>query len=164
MTSTYLKRVLKRDLEGLRAQIKAYPEENRLWEIPAGISNSGGTLALHLVGNVRHYIGAHIGGSGYVRDRDAEFRGRNISVSDIEESIDSAIEEVSNALGLVTDEMMEHEYPIAVLGTRLSTGQFLIHLVNHFGYHLGQLDYHRRMTTGINEAVGGGQIAALMTG
>lgn len=164
MISTYLKRVLVRDLEGLRAQLNAYPEEHQLWELPSGISNSGGTLALHLVGNVRHFIGATIGGSGFVRDRDAEFGGRNISVSDIEESIDNAIEEVSRALDLVTDEMMEREYPIEVGGERLSTGQFLTHLVNHFAYHLGQLDYHRRMTTGVNEAVGGSKIAALSNG
>ena len=81
-----------------------------------------------------------------------------------QDSIDSAVKEVSSALDLVTDEVMEHEYSIAVGGKRLSTGQFLTHLVCHFGYHLGQLDYHRRMTTGVNEAVGGGQIAALAEG
>ncbi len=164
MMSTYLKRVLVRDLEGLRKQLNAYAEEEQLWVLQTGISNSGGTLALHLIGNVRHYIGAIIGGSGFVRDRDAEFGSRNISVSDIGESIDRAIEEVSSALDLVTDEMMEREYSIAVGGSRLSTGQFLTHLINHFGYHLGQLDYHRRMTAGVNEVVGGSQIAAITDG
>ena len=61
MKTIFLKRVLLRDLEGLRAQINAYAEEEQLWEVPEGISNSAGTLALHLVGNLRHFIGAQIG-------------------------------------------------------------------------------------------------------
>jgi len=162
MTSTYLKRVLIRDLEALRTHLNLYSEEEQLWELPAGISNSAGTLALHLVGNVRHFIGAQIGESGYVRDREAEFNAQHVARAVIEQHIDSAINEISGALDQVSNEMMDRVYPIAIGGVNLPTGQFLIHLVAHFGYHLGQIDYHRRITTGVNEAVAGGQIAALV--
>lgn len=161
MTSTYLKRVLIRDLEGLRTQLNAYSEEEQLWELPAGISNSAGTLALHLIGNVRHFIGTQFGESGYVRDREAEFNQKHVARSVIERHIDSAIVELSDAFDRVTDEMMDRLYPITVAGVSMATGQFLVHLVAHFAYHLGQIDYHRRITTGVNEAVTGGQMATL---
>jgi predicted GH43/DUF377 family glycosyl hydrolase len=161
MISTYLKRVLVRDLATLKSQIDAYPEDGQLWSTADGITNSGGTLALHLIGNLRHFIGAKLGGSGFVRDRDAEFNGRNIPRVEIAETINLAIEEVSRALDQVTDEKLDDEYPLAFGVVQLTNGQFLTHLVAHFSYHLGQLDYHRRLTTGANESVGVSQIAAL---
>jgi len=162
MFNTYLKRVIARDLKTLRAQVHAYPDENQLWEVPAGVSNSGGTIALHLIGNIRHFIGAQIGGTSYVRDRPAEFSNKNIPREEIDFRIDDAIEEISAALDQVTEDEMSATYPLAFGDVSLDTGQFLVHLTAHFAYHLGQLDYHRRLVTGMNEVVGAGQIAALV--
>lgn len=161
MLSTYILRVLVRDLEGLRSEIEAYPSSDQLWELPPGISNSGGTLALHLVGNLRHFIGAVIGGSGYERDRPGEFQDRDLPKSEVSALIDPTIEEISKTLDGLTDQDLSAAYPVEVGGVRLDTGQFLVHLAGHFSYHLGQVNYHRRLISGVNQPVVGNQMLAL---
>jgi uncharacterized damage-inducible protein DinB len=148
MTVRWLRRVLRRDLATLQAQLDAYGDEQALWRPVPGIMNSGGTLALHLAGNVRHFIGAQLGGTRYVRDRDAEFTRRDVPRSELRDLVAAARVEVDATLARLDDDALDQPYPVAVGGARLSTGQFLVHLATHFAYHLGQLDYHRRVVTG----------------
>ena len=157
-----LRRVLARDLRTLAAELAAYPDDASAWACPAGVPNSAGTLALHLAGNLRHFIGARLGGSGYVRDRDAEFAARGLTRAELRERIDAAAREVESALAGLDPRRMEQEFPDAVGGVRLSTGRFLLHLVAHTGYHLGQIDYHRRLVTGDPRGVGAVAVAALV--
>ena len=70
--------ILCRDLDRLAEQIRAYEDDASLWRVEGRTKNSGGTLARHLVGNVEHFVGAVLGGTGYVRDRDGEFSQRNL--------------------------------------------------------------------------------------
>jgi uncharacterized damage-inducible protein DinB len=140
--------ILDRDLRTLARSVEAYPDEHDLWRLPAGVDNSGGTLALHLAGNLQHFLGARLAGSGYVRDRDAEFAARDVPRAEILRRIEAARAAVAMAAATVTEEMLSAEYPDPVGGVRVSTGEYLVHLVSHFTYHLGQLDYHRRVVTG----------------
>ena len=55
-----------------------YKNEEDVWKIKEGISNSAGNLTLHLLGNLNHFIGATLGNTGYVRERDKEFSLKNI--------------------------------------------------------------------------------------
>jgi uncharacterized damage-inducible protein DinB len=153
MTLDYLQRVLVRDLNGLKNELDAYPDEASLWATPDGITNSGGTLALHLVGNIRHFIGAILGTSDYVRDREAEFSDRGVTRAEIKRSADAAIQEVEAVFESLSEERLAEPFPAPVGGEVLSTGVILVHFAVHFGFHLGQLDYHRRLTTGVNEPV-----------
>ena len=139
--------ILDRDLQALAREIAAYPDERALWETPAGITNSGGTLAVHLAGNIRHYFGAKLGGTGYVRDRPAEFAARDVPRVTILAQIEEARAAVRAAAGRLTDERLDEDYPEVIAGVRVATEEFLVHLVSHFAYHLGQLDYHRRVVT-----------------
>jgi hypothetical protein len=154
MTITWLRRIYRRDLASLAAQLDAYPDEQSVWKAVPGIANTGGTLAMHLIGNMRHRIGAQLGGSGYRRDRDAEFGARDVPRADLKKTITAAQGEVDGALAKLDPATLDNPYPLAVAGVTLSTGQFLIHLGAHFGYHLGQLDYHRRVVTGGTSVVG----------
>ena len=113
-----------------------------------GRPNAGGTLALHLVGNLRHFVGARLGGTPYVRDREREFAARDVPRSEIAAEIATARDDVDRALRSVADTRLAQEFPEAVGGARLVTGQLLAHLIAHFAYHLGQIDYHRRVATG----------------
>jgi hypothetical protein len=140
--------VLLRDLDALAAQIGAYPTDPDLWKTVPGITNSGGTLALHLAGNLRAYVGAELGKTGYVRDRDAEFSTRGLSRAEVLARIAAARADVDQALARLPDSALPQRFPQEVGGARLTTGQMLLHLVAHFGYHLGQVDYHRRVATG----------------
>ena len=158
---TSIHRVLIRDLNALRREINAYPNQSDLWLAPPGISNSAGSLTLHLTGNISHFIGAVIGENGYVRNRDAEFADKNIDLVELERRIDVAIQSVEDGLSEISDLDLEKPYPILLGELQLTIGQFLIHLVSHFGYHLGQIDYHRRIVTGNNATIGAENIAEL---
>lgn len=141
--------MLVRDLKSADAQIAAYPDDESLWLLPAGISNSAGSLGLHMAGNLRHFIGAVLGGSGYVRDRDAEFGGRGVSREKIRSDIAAAIDEVTAALDGLDPETLGQPFPTPVgpMKIKVRTSDLLLHLSAHLTYHLGQVDYHRRLLT-----------------
>lgn len=151
-----------RELATVRDELLAYPDTSSIWAVPAGLPNSAGTLALHLAGNLRWFIGAQLGGSGYVRDRDAEFASRNIERDELVRLIEVASDEVTRALATLDDAKLDEIFPLEVAGARLPTGRFIGHLAVHLAYHLGQMDYHRRIVTGVNKAVGALAPSALM--
>jgi DinB family protein len=145
--------ILQRDLGTLRREIEAYPEEGDLWREVPGISNVGGTLALHLTGNIQHYLGHHLGKSEYRRNRPAEFGRRQVPRSELLREVDAAQASVAAALANLTEPVVNQEFPEVITGARVVTGEYLVHLATHFAYHLGQLDYHRRVVTGQATAV-----------
>ncbi len=144
----YASAILCRGLETVKGEIAAYPDDASVWATPPGIVNSAGTLALHLAGNLSHFIGAQLGKTGYVRDREAEFAARDIPRLEILARLDAAIAAVDASLAPLTDADLHEAFPLRLGDTTVHSGDFLIHLVAHFGYHLGQIDYHRRLTCG----------------
>ena len=161
IVETYRK-VLVRDLRALAEELRAYEDEAAIWLAPPGVPNSPGTLTLHLAGNLRAFIGAELGETGYVRERDREFADRDVSRTELLEGIEEAIAAVEKGLTTVSDEDLERDFPVSFKGKTLSTGLFLTHLVAHFAYHLGQIDYHRRLVTGQADGVGAISIPALL--
>jgi hypothetical protein len=153
MTSDYA-RFFGRELATVRDELLAYPDSDAIWALPAGLPNSAGTLALHIAGNLRWFIGGQLGGSGYVRDRDAEFSLRGVPREELVRNVEAASDEVARALANIDDSRLEQPFPLEVGGVRLPTGRFVGHLAVHLGYHLGQLDYHRRIVTGVNKSLG----------
>ena len=141
----HLKTVFTRDLKRLHAEIGMYKNETMIWHIEKGIANSAGNLCLHLVGNLNHFIGSQLGSTGYIRHRELEFSQKNIPREDLIKKIEKTIAMIDEALGKLDEEDLKKEYPIEVLDKRTSTGFFLIHLASHLGYHLGQINYHRRL-------------------
>lgn len=137
--------MLLRDLRALGREVDAYPSDDLLWRIAPGTSNSAGTLVLHLAGNLEHFVGGVLGGTGYVRDREAEFATRDLTRADLHRRIHSAAQAVDAALSRISPEQWQAPYPIPVAGRTLGTADFLTHLATHLAYHLGQIDYHRRM-------------------
>jgi hypothetical protein len=146
--------LIDRELRTLRREIEAYPDERQIWEEVPGMPNTGGTLALHLAGNLQHYVGACWARTGYVRDRDAEFARRNVPRAEIVAEIERARAAVAAGLANVDDATLASDYPEIVTQARLRTGEYLVHLALHFAYHLGQLDMHRRVITGNPTGVG----------
>jgi len=140
-----LQKIFKRDLEKLKQEIASYRDESNLWKIDKSIANFSGNLCLHLVGNLNTYIGAEIGKTGYVRDRDREFSQKNVPQDELVKMIGDTITVVENGLNKLKEEDLEKEYPLLVFKEKTSTGYFLIHLTVHLGYHLGQVNYHRRL-------------------
>jgi len=145
MTLDILKSLYNRDLQKLKAEIESYQNEESLWKIDKNILNSGGNLCLHLLGNLNTYIGAELGKLGYVRQRDLEFSMKDIPKTELLEKIESLIEIVDSTFKQLLEEDLKKDYPTEALGYRMTTGYFLIHLLAHLNYHLGQINYHRRL-------------------
>jgi uncharacterized damage-inducible protein DinB len=140
-----LKSLFNRDLNKLKLEIESYQSENQLWAIDKNISNSAGNLCLHLIGNINTYIGAELGKTGYIRDRPLEFSLKDIPKSELISKIDATILVVNNALDSLTEADLEAIYPQIVFEKEMTTGYFLVHLSTHLAYHLGQINYHRRL-------------------
>lgn len=148
MMTDHLRTIFLRDLAALRRELEAYPDDAAIWALPAGAPNSAGTLALHLAGNLHHYVGAVLGGGDYVRDREEEFSARDLPRSELVARIEAAADAVDAALGRMDDARLDETFPADFPHGRVNTGRFLVHLSAHLAYHLGQVDYHRRLTTG----------------
>lgn len=134
-----------RDLDKLKAEIELYSKEPNLWITDKEITNSAGNLCLHLIGNLNTFIGAEIGGTGYVRQREREFGDKDIPRQKLLQMIEETKKVVASSLRKISDENLNEEYPIKVFNEKTSTGYFLMHLTTHLTYHLGQINYHRRL-------------------
>jgi hypothetical protein len=154
MSIANISRLINRELVSLRDELLAYPNEADMWQLPKGLPNSAGNLALHLVGNLRFYIGTQLGATGYVRDRDAEFAKSGVPRAEIVKGIEMAADEVTRTLATLDQAQLEKPFPVEIGGNRIQTGLFLQHIASHLAYHLGQIDYHRRVVTGNSVSVG----------
>lgn len=134
-----------RDLSKLEEEIKLYPSEESVWTIQSDIKNSGGTLCLHLCGNLQHFIGAVLGQNGYVRNREEEFSARNVARHILLDEIIKTRQTVKHVLLNFNPEQLGSDYPLQVWGYPVTTTLFLMHLAGHLNYHLGQVNYHRRI-------------------
>jgi uncharacterized damage-inducible protein DinB len=140
-----LKKLFNRDLNKLKSEIELYKDENKIWYIEKGIANSAGNLCLHLVGNLNHFIGAEIGKTGYVRVRELEFSLKDIPKIELISKVEETIKVVDSSLDKLRGEDLEEEYPLLVFDKKTSTEYLLVHLSSHLTYHLGQINYHRRL-------------------
>ena len=151
MITKHLIPLFQKDLDKLKEEISLYPKDEQLWQIKEGINNSGGNLCLHLTGNLQHFIGAVLGDSGYVRNRDAEFRVKNIPRSKLLEDIDITRSVVTDTLEQLSKNDLQKDYILPVLDEKTNTSYFLIYLLSHLNYHIGQINYHRRIITGTQQ-------------
>jgi uncharacterized damage-inducible protein DinB len=134
-----------RDLNRLRAEIELYKKEENIWKTEGSIANSAGNLCLHLVGNLNTYIGKEIGKTAYVRNRELEFSLKNIPRTELLNKIDDTICVVNAALDNLEESDLAIEFPVLVFEEKTSAGYLLVHLATHLTYHLGQVNYHRRL-------------------
>lgn len=140
-----LKTIFKRDLLKVRSEIGSYKKESMIWHFEKGISNSAGNLCLHLVGNLNAYIGAGLGKTDYVRARDLEFSSKDIPKAKLISMIDETIVVVETSLEKLSDEQLSDVFPVKIWEHETEIGYTLIHLAAHLNYHLGQMNYHRRL-------------------
>lgn len=145
MITESLKSLYTRDLNKLKEEIGSYQNEDSMWKIDKNVTNSGGNLCLHLVGNLNTFIGAQLGNSGYIRHRELEFSLKNIPREELIEKVEKTLDVVVSTLDKLSAEDLEKEYPLEALGYKMTTEYFLIHLFGHLSYHLGQINYHRRL-------------------
>ena len=145
MITQHLTRLFTRELDKLKDELNQYSEEKRLWIIDHKVSNSAGNLAIHLVGNLNHFIGASLGKTGYIRQRDLEFSNKHIPREDILRDIDQTKLMIKATLSALPKEDLESEFRRNPFEDFMTTEFFLLHLLTHLSYHLGQINYHRRL-------------------
>lgn len=145
MLKESLLEIFERDLNKLKDEISLYKDENSLWIVEKEINNSAGNLCLHLIGNLNHFIGAILGKSGYVRNRENEFAAKNIPAKDLITEIESTIKIVTGVLENLSAEDFEKDFPVEFQSKVVKINFILVHLLTHFNYHLGQINYHRRL-------------------
>jgi hypothetical protein len=139
-----------RDLLRLEEEINLYPTDESIWKLSGAIKNTGGNLCLHLCGNLQHYIGKNLGRIAYERNRDNEFAAQGISKAELIAEVQKTRQTVRESLETLKPSILETEYPEKVYEYSVTTGYFLIHLIAHLSYHLGQINYHRRMLTTVD--------------
>ena len=144
MIETLTKLFLK-DLEKLKTEISSFKDENKIWKISGEIKNSAGNLCLHLCGNLQHFIGAVLGKTGYVRNREAEFSRKNVPIKDLISEIEVTTKVIEKTLNELDEAILSKTFPVNVFGYEMTTEYFLIFLTTHLNYHLGQINYHRRL-------------------
>lgn len=144
MNPETLSQLFARDFESLESEIFEFNNPDNLWITGPGITNSSGNLALHLAGNLEHYLGAVLLNSGYVRDRDFEFGGK-VDKDELISRIRSARKSVQQTLNQLTTDDLNKKYPLEPFGFEMTKEYFFMHLYSHFSYHLGQINYHRRL-------------------
>lgn len=145
MNTTIVREIFRRDLNRLKEEISAYREEAAIWQVKNGIANPAGNLCLHLVGNLNTYIGQQLGGTNYVRNRDLEFSRKNVPREELLRMIEDTAAVVEATLSSLPDSHLEEEFPVLVFDKKTTTGYMLVHLAAHLSYHLGQVNYHRRL-------------------
>lgn len=139
--------MFERDLLKVVSEVNAYKNEADIWLIRNEISNSAGNLCLHLIGNLNHFIGATLGNSGYIRTREVEFSAKNVARKEMINSLHETIHIVTKTVSNLNEADFEAEFPLDKHGRRVSTTYMLLHLLTHLNYHLGQINYHRRLIT-----------------
>jgi hypothetical protein len=139
--------LLVRELEGFKRELDLFPDDESLWRTLPGVTNSAANLALHVAGGLQHFVGAVLGRTGYVRDRDEEFGRRAGTRAEVRAELDRAITIVRDVLPRLPEHAFDAEFPETVLGVQFRTGMFLLHLCAHAAFHLGQAGYLRRMLT-----------------
>ena len=148
MFSNELAALFGRDITRLSQELRAFPDTASLWKVVPGVTNSAGTLALHLEGNLREYIGRALGGIAYQRDRPLEFSARGVEQEEIVRRIDAVGESIPRVIAALSAAALDAAHPDLYDGKTMVNRQFLVHLLAHLNYHLGQIDYLRRCATG----------------
>ena len=145
MLTQTLATIFNRDLTKLYSEIEQYKSEEKIWVTEQSIANSAGNLCLHLVGNLKTYIGAELGGFAYTRNRDLEFSLKDVPKTELLAMVAETRTVVDETLRKLPASTLQEEYPMFVFAEKTSTEYFLVHLAAHLSYHLGQINYHRRL-------------------
>jgi len=136
-----------RDINRLIAELTAYEQDEDIWTTDGDIKNSAGHLSQHLIGNLNTYIGQAIGKIPYKRNRDAEFGQRQFERHQLVELLKDTLSRIRQTLSPLGEKDLDNQFPAEVLflAEKQTIAFVLTHLLAHFSWHMGQINYHRRL-------------------
>ena len=137
-----------RDIMRVIQELRAFPDTASVWKTAPGVTNAAGTLALHLEGNLREYIGRQLGQIPYTRQRPLEFSARDVDRDELVSRLEAVHAQIPGVIAALSDAQLQATYPEQFNGIAMTTRQILVHLEAHLNYHHGQIDYLRRFVTG----------------
>lgn len=137
-----------REIATLERELDLYPDDASVWTELPGLPNPAGNLVLHLAGSLQHFFGATLGKTGYQRNREAEFTKHHVSRSDLKQELSNARQGVIAAFENLTKNRLTDVFPVQFADAPFSIRLTLLQFLGHLAYHLGQVDYHRRVVTG----------------
>jgi len=145
MLSSDLAGMYERDILRVAAEISAFTDERNLWRTAGSIRNPAGNLALHIAGGLNRFIGGVLGGTGYVRDRDREFGRTGVPRAEIIDALQQLASVARDTIGALAPAALDDPFPVFFDHEGVSTRYVLTQLLLHTNYHLGQINYLRRM-------------------
>jgi len=131
-----------RDIRTLIKELNLFSQEENLWKTQGSVKNPGGNLALHIIGGMNYLIGATLAGTGYVRHRDQEFILKGIARNELVAQLEALIPMINKTLNSIS---LDDEYPLIFDDEKRSNAYVLVQLSLHLNYHLGQVNYLRRV-------------------
>ena len=142
MINSTLALFYERDIRKLIEEVQLFNDEENLWRIKPGINNPAGNLVLHITGGTNYWIGTQLADIGYVRHRSQEFSARGVERKLLIAGLEALIPMVKQVCES-TD--LDAEFPIPFDDAKRTNGYLLLQLLAHLNYHLGQVNYLRRM-------------------
>jgi hypothetical protein len=145
MLNSILAEFYERDLRKLIEEVNLFRNEENLWRTHGSVKNSSGNLVLHIIGGLNHLIGATLAHTGYVRDRDQEFIRKGVERKVLVAQLEELIPMINETVNALTSKEMEADFPIFFDKPKTSVSYVLVQLALHLNYHLGQVNYLRRI-------------------
>ena len=145
MLNNVLADFYERDIRKLIEELNLFNNEEDLWRTKGSVKNSCGNLVLHIIGGLNYLIGATLAHTGYVRNRDQEFIRKGVARKELIAQLEELIPMINETLNSLTAEDMEGEFPIFFDKPKTSVSYVLVQLSLHLNYHLGQVNYLRRI-------------------
>lgn len=148
-------RVLKEGVERIKKCI-GYLSDEEIWTKPNKNSNSIGNLIVHLEGNVRQYIVSCVGGERDTRNRTQEFE--DLGTRDTRAAIARLTNTVWQSIEIVKDlDPKEYIREEEVQGFKMTVLSCIIHVIEHFSYHVGQITFYTKLLKNLDTGYYDGQ-------
>lgn len=145
MLNSVLANFYERDIRKLIEEISLFKNEENLWKTEGSVKNSAGNLALHVIGGLNYLIGTTLAQTGYVRNREQEFVRKNVPRKELVVGLDALIPMINQTLSSLDQKKMDSEFPIFFDQPKTTISYVLVQLLAHLNYHLGQVNYLRRV-------------------
>jgi hypothetical protein len=142
MLNSVLANFYERDIRKLIEEVNLFRNEENLWRTQGAVKNASGNLVLHIIGGTNHLIGATLAHTGYIRNRDQEFIKKGVARIELVAQLEALIPLINETLAALN---MDAEYSIVFDDAKRSNSYVLLQLALHLNYHLGQVNYLRRV-------------------
>ncbi len=149
------RRLLAESLPRLERCLSLLTEEE-IWQRPNAATPSVGNLILHLCGNVRQWIVAALGGAPDVRRRAEEFNPTDpIPADELRARLTATLRQAHETLRRLDPASLLEKRPVQ--GFEETGIAILVHVVEHFSYHVGQISFRVKTLHGVDLGYYAGQ-------